>query len=101
LDKSLLKPGVKRAICIVAALPSDAQNLYTVLSAKTLNPGIRGIARASIEEALEKLQRGGADTVISPYIPGGNPMAAAAFRSQILDLVDGILSGSELKLYMY
>jgi hypothetical protein len=38
--------------------------------------------------------------VISPYITGGNPMAAAAFRAQIFDLVDGILSGSELKLYM-
>jgi voltage-gated potassium channel len=100
LDESLLKVGIERAICIVAALPSDAENLYTVLSAKTLNPNIRAIARASTEEALQKLQRGGADAVISPYITGGKRMAAAALRPQVLDFVDGILSGSDRQLYM-
>ena len=84
----------------MAALPSDAENLYTVLSAKTLNPKIRAIARASTEESLQKLQRGGADTVISPYITGGKRMAAAALRPQVLDFVDGILSGTDRQLYM-
>ena len=96
----LLKVGIERAICIVAALPSDAENLYTVLSAKTLNPEIRAIARASTEEALQKLQRGGADAVISPYITGGKRMAAAALRPQVLDFVDGILTGADRQLYM-
>ena len=100
LDDTLLKVGITKAICIVAALPSDAENLYTVLSAKTLNPGIRAIARASTEEAVQKLQRGGADAVISPYITGGKRMAAAALRPQILDFVDGILSGTDRQLYM-
>ena len=100
LDENLLKVGIERAICIVAALPSDAENLYTVLSAKTLNPSIRAIARASTEEALQKLQRGGADAVISPYITGGKRMAAAALRPQILDFVDGMLSGNDRQLYM-
>ncbi|MBD2565694.1 MULTISPECIES: potassium channel family protein [Nostoc] len=100
LDDTLLKVGVERAICIVAALPSDAENLYIVLSAKTLNTGIRAIARASTEEALQKLQRGGADEVISPYITGGKRMAAAALRPQVLDFVDGILTGADRQLYM-
>ncbi|MDF5708627.1 MAG: NAD-binding protein [Nostoc sp. S4] len=100
LDDTLLKVGVERAICLVAALPSDAENLYTVLSAKTLNPEIRAIARASTEEALVKLQRGGADEVISPYITGGKRMAAAALRPQVLDFVDGILAGADRQLYM-
>ncbi|AFY45451.1 TrkA family potassium uptake protein [Nostoc sp. PCC 7107] len=100
LDDTLLHVGIERAICIVAALPSDAENLYTVLSAKTLNPEIRAIARASTEEALQKLQRGGADAVISPYITGGKRMAAAALRPQVLDFVDGILSGADRQLYM-
>ncbi len=100
LDDTLLKVGITKAICIVAALPSDAENLYTVLSAKTLNPEIRAIARASTEEAVQKLQRGGADAVISPYITGGKRMAAAALRPQILDFVDGILSGTDRQLYM-
>lgn len=100
LDDTLLKVGIERAMCIVAALPSDAENLYIVLSAKTLNTGIRVIARASTEEALQKLRRGGADEVISPYITGGKRMAAAALRPQVLDFVDGILTGADRQLYM-
>ncbi|NJL65182.1 MAG: potassium channel protein [Methylacidiphilales bacterium] len=100
LDETLLRVGIVKAICIVAALPSDAENLYTVLSAKTLNPQIRAIARASTEEAVQKLQRGGADAVISPYITGGKRMAAAALRPQVMDFVDGILTGADRQLYM-
>lgn len=100
LDETLLKVKIEQAICLVAALPSDAENLYTVLSAKTLNPQIRAIARASTQEALQKLQRAGADAVISPYITGGKRMAAAALRPQVMDFVDGILTGADRTLYM-
>lgn len=67
LDETLLKVKISEAVGLVAALPSDAENLYTVLSAKTLNPQIRAIARASTQEALQKLQRAGADAVVSPH----------------------------------
>ena len=100
LDETLLQVGIEKAACIVAALPSDAENLYIVLSAKTLTPQIRAIARASTEEAVQKLQRGGADVVISPYISGGRRMAAAALRPQVMDFVDGIISGTDRELYM-
>jgi voltage-gated potassium channel len=100
LDETLLKLGIERAVCIIAALPSDAENLYIVLSAKTLNPQVRAIARASTEEALQKLQRAGADAVISPYITGGKRMAAAALRPQVMDFVEGVLSGSDRAFYM-
>jgi voltage-gated potassium channel len=100
LDESLLAAGIDRALCIVAALTSDAENLYTVLSAKTLNPRIRAIARASTEEAVQKLQRAGADAVVSPYITGGRRLAAAALRPQVMDFVDGILTGTDRSFYM-
>ncbi|MGB3650343.1 MAG: NAD-binding protein [Rivularia sp. (in: cyanobacteria)] len=100
LDETLMLVKIDKAICIVAALPSDAENLYIVLSAKTLNPRIRAIARASTEEAVQKLQRGGADAVVSPYITGGRRMAAAALRPQVMDFVDGIISGRGRELYM-
>ncbi len=100
LDETLIKVGIERAICIVASLPSDAENLYTVLSAKSLNPKIRAVARASTEEAIQKLRRGGADEVISPYITGGKRMAAAALRPQVLDFVDGIVSGTNRSFYI-
>ncbi|MBD1834223.1 potassium channel protein [Cyanobacteria bacterium FACHB-472] len=100
LDDTLHRVRIERAICLVAALPSDAENLYTVLSAKTLNPQIRAIARASTEEAVQKLQRAGADAVVSPYITGGRRMAAAALRPQVMDFVDGILTGTDRAFYM-
>jgi len=100
LDDTLVRVGIERAVCLIAALASDAQNLYTVLSAKTLNPKIRAIARASTEEAMQKLQRAGADAVVSPYITGGKRMAAAALRPQVMDFVDGVLTGSDRTFYM-
>ncbi len=100
LDETLQQVRIQDAICLIAALPSDAENLYTVLSAKTLNPKIRAIARASTEEALVKLQRAGADAVISPYITGGKRMAAAALRPQVMDFVDGILSSGDRNFYI-
>ncbi len=99
LDETLLKVGIDKATCLVAALPSDAENLYIILSAKSLNPGIRAIARASNEEAVQKLQRAGADKVISPYITGAKRMAAAALRPQVMDFMDGIMK-SDRSFYM-
>ncbi|MEM8612504.1 MAG: potassium channel protein [Cyanobacteria bacterium P01_H01_bin.105] len=100
LDQVLFQVGIERAHGLIAALPSDAENLYTVLSAKTLAPGIRTIARASTEEAVQKLQRGGADVVVSPYITGGKRMAAAALRPQVVDFLDGILTGADRAVYI-
>jgi voltage-gated potassium channel len=100
LDETLIKLRIEQAVCLVAALTSDAENLYTLLSAKTLNPQIRAIARASTQEALQKLQRAGADAVVSPYITGGKRMAAAALRPQIMDFVDGILTGADREFYL-
>jgi voltage-gated potassium channel len=38
--------------------------------------------------------------VISPYITGGRRMAAAALRPQVMDFVDGILTGTDRTFYM-
>ncbi|MBE9116453.1 potassium channel protein [Lusitaniella coriacea LEGE 07157] len=100
LDEYLLDAGIHRADCLVAALPSDAENLYTILSAKTLNPKIRAIARASTEEAIQKLKRAGADAVVSPYVTGGRRLAAAAIRPRVMDFVDGIITGTNRSFYL-
>ncbi len=100
LDESLQLAGIERAACIVVALRSDAENLYTVLSAKALSPRIRAITRANTEEAIQKLRRAGADAVVSPYITGGRRLAAAALRPQVMDFVDGIITGTNRSLYL-
>jgi len=100
LDETLVEVKIKDAVCIVASLTSDAENLYTILSAKTLNPQVRAIARANTEEAVQKLQRAGADAVVSPHITGARRLAAAALRPQVMDFVDGILAGTEGSFYI-
>jgi voltage-gated potassium channel len=82
------------------SLPSDAENLYTVPLQRPLNPGIRADARASTEESMQSLRRGGQMVVISPYITGGKRIMAVALRPQVMDFVDGTIAGSRSILYI-
>ena len=97
LDETLLEAGLHRCRSLVAALPSDAANLYVTLSARGLEPGCRLIARADSEEAAAKLELAGATVVVSPYVAGGRVMAATALRPLAVDFMD-LLSGSEFEI---
>lgn len=59
LDETLLQLQIGEATCLIAALPSDAENLYTILSAKTLNPKVRTIARAQCRRSVGEVAAGG------------------------------------------
>jgi voltage-gated potassium channel len=87
-DQSLREAGVERARGLIAALPSDAENLFIILSAKALNPKLRVVTRVSEEEAEEKLRRAGADTVLTPYAIAGNQMANALLRPHVVEFLD-------------
>ena len=97
LDETLLEAGILRCRSLVAALPNDASNLYVVLSARSIAPGIRLIARSDSEEAERKLRQAGADRVISPYVAGGRTMAATALRPLSVDFMD-LLAGSDCEV---
>ena len=64
----------------MAATGSDADNVYITLTARGLNPSLRIVARASRADAEDKLQRAGADMVISPHSIGGRQMAQSAIE---------------------
>ncbi len=87
-DDSLREAGVLRAKGLIAALPSDAENLFIILSAKTLNPGLTIATRVSEEEAGEKLRRAGADTVFTPYTMAGRQLADALLRPHVVEFLD-------------
>lgn len=87
-DDCLREAGVLRAKGLIAALPSDAENLFIILSAKTLNPNINVATRVSEEEAGEKLRRAGADTVFTPYAMAGRQMADALLRPHVVEFLD-------------
>jgi voltage-gated potassium channel len=88
LDETLRNAGVTRARGLIAALASDADNLFVILSAKTLNPNMTIVTRAAEEESEKKLQRAGADTVFAPYTAAGHRLAQALVRPHVSQFVD-------------
>ena len=96
-DETLLEAGLHRCRSLVAALPSDAANLYVVLSARGLEPHCRLIARSDSEEAAAKLKLAGASVVVSPYVAGGRVMAASALRPLAVDFME-LLVGSDCEI---
>jgi len=99
-DKTLLDAGIKKAKGIVCVLPSDALNLYVILTAKELNPGIFILSRSEEEESEHRLLRAGADRVMSPYTLGGMRMAMAILRPAMLDFIEITTRRQSLELRM-
>lgn len=99
-DKTLLTAGIKKARGIVCVLPSDAENLYVILTAKELNPGIFILSRSEDEDSEHRLLRAGADRVMSPYTMGGMRMAMAVLRPAMLDFVEITTRRQSLELRM-
>ncbi|WP_180540862.1 potassium channel family protein [Nevskia soli] len=87
-DEALRAAGVSRAIGLVSALATDADNLFVILSAKSLNPKLNVVTRAAEEEAEEKLRRAGADTVFAPYTITGHRLAQSILRPHVSRFLD-------------
>jgi len=99
-DKVLIAAGIKRAKGIICVLPTDAENLYVILTAKELNQNIYIMARSEEEESERRLLRAGADRVMSPYTLGGVRMAMAILRPAMLDFIEITTSRQSLELRM-
>jgi len=87
-DELLKRVGIERAKCLISVLPTDAENLYVVLSARGLNPKLLIVARAGEEGSEQKLLRAGADRVVSPYHIGGLRMAHTVLKPAVVDFIE-------------
>jgi voltage-gated potassium channel len=87
-DDALRELHVQRASGLVAALASDADNMFLILSAKTLNPKLMVSARANEEESEEKLRRAGADMVFAPYHLTGHRLAQSILKPHVQEFMD-------------
>ena len=67
-DATLEEAGVRRARGLVAAVDSDADNVFVVLSARKINPELYIVARSSSEESAAKLGIAGADRTLSAAV---------------------------------
>ena len=99
-DDDLRKAGVLRARGLIAALPSDAENLFIILSAKTLNNHLIVVTRASEEQNEVKLRRAGADTVFAPYTMAGRRLADSLLRPHVVEFLDFTMSVAGPKITM-
>jgi len=96
----LRRVGVERARGLIAAVGTDAENVYIVLTARLLRPDLFIIGRAETEDARRKLQRAGADRVVSPYQIGALQLAQTALRPAVVDFVQLATSSENLELTM-
>jgi voltage-gated potassium channel len=87
-DETLRQVGIERARGLVAALATDADNLFVLLSAKGLNPRIFVAARAAEEGAETKMRRAGADAVFAPYSLTGHRLAQSMLRPHVVQFLD-------------
>jgi voltage-gated potassium channel len=94
-DGVLEEAGVRRAKGLVAAVGSDADNVFIVLSARKLNPQLNIVARAGSEGSAAKLEIAGADRTLSPYAVGGRRLASLATQPLIVDFLDVVTRGEK------
>ena len=87
-DETLRECGIDRAKGLVATLGTDADNLFLILSARTLNPALYLSARVGEEEATSKMKRAGADQIFAPYASTGARMAQALLRPHVSQFLD-------------
>jgi len=99
-EKTLLEAGIARAKGVICTLSRDAENLYVILTARELNPGLYILSRAEDEEGEKRLLRAGADRVELPYTMGGMRMAMAILRPAMLDFVEITTRRQSLELRM-
>ena len=94
-DEVLQEAGILRAGGLIAAVDSDADNVFVVLSARKLNHRLHIVARASSEESAAKLEIAGADRTLSPYAVGGRRLASLATQPLVVDFLDVVTRGEK------
>lgn len=99
-EQVLKRVQIHRARGFIAAVSTDAENVYAVLTARLLRPDLYIIGRAETEDAKGKLIRAGADRVVSPYQIGGLQLAQTALRPAVVDFVQIATSSENIELNM-
>jgi voltage-gated potassium channel len=96
-DAVLERAGIHRARALVAAVSSDADNLYITLSGRSLEPNLFIVARARIASSEEKLRRAGASRVVNPQAIGGARMAAFVMQPNVAEFLDVVMHDGSLE----
>lgn len=98
LEESLNRARIHYAKGLISSLKKDAENVYTVLTAREMNKDLYIVSRAIEKNAHEKLKRAGANNTISPNEIGGSRMAALMLRPTVISFLDIITHAGEVVL---
>lgn len=94
-DEVLIEANIEQARGLVSVLPDDEANVFVVLTARQLNPGLMIVAQASEERTIRKLVKAGANRVISPKQIAGRRLASIVLRPSVVNFLDVIVEGVE------
>ncbi len=98
-DELLIEAGLHRAKGIIATLHSDRDNLFVVVTARQLaGKSVRIVSRAIDDRARAKLERAGANAIVSPNHIGGRRMAHELLRPNVVGFIDLIVRDSDRTL---
>lgn len=89
-DEMLHAAGILKCSALITTLPTDADNLFIVVTARFLNPKITIISRASDDGSDTKLKIAGANNVIMPDRVGGAHMASLVMKPDVMEFIDKI-----------
>lgn len=95
-ESVLLAAGIERAMGLLAALGNDHDNLFLVLTARSLNPNLRIIARGNHPSVVDKMLKAGADEVVLPETTGGLRMVSLMVRPMAASFLDQMLRQREV-----
>lgn len=95
-DSILQAAGIEHAHALIAALNTDADNVYVTLSSRALRPDLVIIARARTEDSRSKLLRAGANRAVNPQLIGGRRMAAFALQPHVAEFLDVVMHDETL-----
>ena len=90
-DEVLQAANIGKASALITTLPVDADNLFVVLTARQMNPGLKIISRASYDQSDKKLRMAGANNVIMPDKIGGQRMAKMIIHPDVVEFLDYLM----------
>jgi|YNPNPStandDraft_1061719.scaffolds.fasta_scaffold07579_3 voltage-gated potassium channel len=97
-DEVLQRAGITRAKALAAASDSDSDNVLITISARMLNPDLFIVARASTEDLFQKLEKAGANRVVSPYKSAGQKMVTMLLKPVVHEYLDLMVYGTNLEI---
>lgn len=99
-DHVLELAGIRRAKGLIAALHEDRDNLFVVITARSMSDRLRIVSKAVDQDNVAKLRRAGADAVVAPALLGGARLASEMVRPSVVQFLDRVMHGREEGLHI-